>query len=155
MRIGAPASREPSVTENIDAALACGDHIRHLCLLLCQRSYLRAVDRAMPICELCHPNGFVVLPQTVQLTRQPIVVPMERQVIDLRIAAAVRRAVSGVESVQPRYGILIAGHVAPSDSWPHHLYAGLNGNRFVSRLQLYPQLTPGESPARSAGAARS
>src|SRR6266481_1512957 len=90
--------------------------------------------------EIFYPKWFVVFSHKGPLTRQPIVVPMERQVIDLRIAAAVRRAVSGVESVQPRYGILIAGHVAPSDSWPHDLYAGLNGNRFVSRPDLHSLL---------------
>src|ERR1700737_1328250 len=52
-----------------------------------------STNRGLTICELAPPNGFFGLPQTVQLTRQTVVVPMECQVIDLRIAAAVRRAV--------------------------------------------------------------
>ena len=54
------------------------------------RGHLRTVVLAMPICELGHPNGFVVLAQMVHLIRQSVVVPTECQVIDLRIAAVVR-----------------------------------------------------------------
>src|SRR5580704_2185306 len=67
MWVGIHASGEPGVAENVGASLTGGNHVGHLRFLFGQGSYLRTVVLAVPVCELGHPNLFVVLVQAVQL----------------------------------------------------------------------------------------
>jgi len=94
-----PSPDKPGIPENIISTFTNSNHLCHLFSL-----FFIGINLRIPVCHLGYPDLLAVFFQAVELGCKTVVIPVESQVVNLRLSALIGGFVSGVKSIEPDSG---------------------------------------------------